>query len=77
MPRSRKRQNHPYQKPSDVPPKQRTRGRTIWALLMATFGVLIAIFASNGGYAAMLIGAIIGAVLGYIIGKNMEREATK
>ncbi len=77
MPRSRKRHGHQYHKPSDVPAKQRTKGRMIWAILFGVFGLVIAFFASDQNYIALVIGAIVGSALGYIVGKNMEQEAAK
>jgi ABC-type microcin C transport system permease subunit YejE len=74
MPQSRKRKGHPYKKPADIPAKQRVKGRTIWSLLLAAFGVIIALFATDLNYAVMIIGAIIGATVGYYIGKKMEQE---
>lgn len=75
MPQSRKRPGHHYQKPADIPSSQRTKGRVIWAILFAVFGVVIAFFASNDNVTALIIGGIIGAVVGYFIGKNMEQSA--
>ena len=74
MPQSRKRKNHPYRKPSDIPAKQRTKGRTTMAILFGTFGIIISLFATDSkNYLAMVIGAIAGAALGYYIGKRMEK----
>lgn len=77
MPQSRKRPGHHYQKPADIPARQRTKGRVIWSILFAVFGLVIAFFASDGSYLALGIGAFIGAVLGYMVGRNMEEEAVK
>ena len=63
MPISRKRKNHPYQKPADIPASQRVRGRTIWAILLAIFGVIIAFFAAGVNYVAMAVAAVIGATV--------------
>ena len=75
MPESRKRPGHRYQKPSDIPSSQRTRGRIIWAILFAVFGLVITFFAVGDEYIVLIIGAAIGALIGYAIGKNMEQAA--
>lgn len=77
MPESRKRPGHHYQKPADIPAKQRTKGRIVWAILFAVFGMAIAYFASDKNYIALTAGALIGATLGYMVGKNMEADAKK
>lgn len=77
MPRSRKRSGHHYQKPSDIPSSQRTKGRIIWSILFAVFGLVIAFFASGNTTVALIAGAVIGAVIGYVIGKNMEQAASQ
>ena len=77
MPQSRKRKGHPFKKHSDIPSSQRTKGRTFWALLIAVFCLLIALFSAGLNYIVLIIAAIIGALLGYLIGKNMEHEANK
>jgi membrane associated rhomboid family serine protease len=70
--------HHHYQKPSTgIPARQATKGRIIWALLIGVFGLLIGAFASESGYAAMIIGAFAGSLIGYFIGKNMEKQAQK
>ncbi|HEY9363586.1 MAG TPA: glycine zipper domain-containing protein [Chitinophagaceae bacterium] len=74
MPQSRKRKGHPYKKPADIPAKQRVKGRTIWALLLAAFGLIIGFFATDLNYTVMIIGAMAGATIGYFIGKKMEQE---
>lgn len=74
MPESRKRKDHPYRKPSDIPANQRTKGRTTMAILFGVFGILISLFATDiKNYTAMIIGAIAGAAIGYYIGKKMEK----
>lgn len=75
MPQSRNRPGHPYQKPSDVPASQRVRGRVIWAILFAIFGLGIAYFAAGDNWIILLIGAVAGAAIGYFAGKSMEKDA--
>jgi hypothetical protein len=79
MPQSKKRHgHHHYQKPTtNIPARQTTKGRIIWALLIGVFGLLIGAFASESGYAVMIIGAVAGSLVGYMIGKNMEKEAQR
>lgn len=77
MPESRKRQGHHYQKPADIPRKQRVKGRTIWALLLTAFALIVAFFAAGANYIVLTIAAILGAVIGYYMGKAMEKEATR
>jgi divalent metal cation (Fe/Co/Zn/Cd) transporter len=74
MPSSRKRQGHHYQKPAAIPSKQRTDGRTFWAILIGIFGLFIAYFAAGNNAIALAIGALLGAVAGYYIGKSMEKD---
>lgn len=75
MPTSRKRQgHHPHHHSAAIPARQRTKGRIIWALLAAVFGLLIGFFGSTDGYVAPLLGCLLGAVLGYFIGKNLEKS---
>lgn len=77
MPQSRKRHgHHEYRKPSDIPAKQRTKGRITWAILFGVFGLLISFFAAGSNYIALVIGAFLGAAIGYVIGRNMEKEAS-
>jgi lipopolysaccharide export LptBFGC system permease protein LptF len=78
MPQSRKRHgHHEYRKPSDIPSRQRTKGRITWAILFAVFGLLVAFFAAGDNYTVLIAGAILGAAIGYVIGKNMEKEAAQ
>ena len=77
MPQSRTRPGHKYQKPSDIPAKQRVKATTVWMVLMAIFGLMVAFFATDGNYIALAIGAIIGAALGFIIGKRMQADVKK
>ncbi|HVK96991.1 MAG TPA: hypothetical protein VM368_04195 [Flavisolibacter sp.] len=77
MPESRKRPGHNFQKPSDIPSKQRTKGRILWAILMAIFALIIAFFATGDNLVVLGISASFGAIIGYIIGKNMEQAAKK
>ena len=75
MAESRNRPGHHYQKPADVPSKQRVKGRVIWAILFAIFGLLMAYFATGDNYLILAIAAIASAAIGFIIGKNMEQDA--
>jgi uncharacterized membrane protein (UPF0136 family) len=74
MPQSRKRPGHHYQKPSDIPGKQRTSATTVCIVLFAIFGGIIGFFADGS---AMIIGllTLLGGVAGYFIGKAMIRDA--
>lgn len=76
MPESRNRPGHQFQKKSDIPSKQRTKGRVIWAILFAVFGSLIALFSAGPDFVILSIIAIASAALGYVVGKNMEQDAT-
>ena len=76
MPSSRKRHgHHNYQKPASIPTKQRTDGRTFWAILFGIFGLFIAYFAAGNNALVLALGAAVGAVAGYFIGKSMEKDA--
>ena len=74
MPASRKRKIPPKTRPSEVPASQRVRARTIWAILLAVFGMAVAFFASGTNYYAIAIGGLIGAFSGYFIGKQMAQD---
>lgn len=74
MPASRKRKIPPKTKRSEVPASQRVRARTIWAILLAIFGMAVAFFASGINYYAIAIGGLIGAFAGYFIGKQMAQD---
>jgi hypothetical protein len=73
MPESRKRPgHHEYRKPADIPASQRVKGRTIWALLFAVFGLLVVYFSTDN--TAALVGVPLAcALLGYAAGKRMEK----
>ncbi|HVE61920.1 MAG TPA: hypothetical protein VNA26_08875 [Chitinophagaceae bacterium] len=75
MPESRKRKGHTFHKPADIPAKQRTKGRFIWALLFGIFGLIMAWFGAGENYAVLVIATFAGGVIGYIVGKKMEQEA--
>ena len=77
MPESRKRKGHPFKKRSDIPASQRTKGRTFWAILIAVFSLLIALFSAGLNYIVLVIAGIAGAFIGYLIGKSMEQEVQK
>lgn len=75
MPQSRKRKGHPFQKRSDIPSGQRTKGRTLWAILIGVFSLLIALFAVGLNYFVLTTVLIAGALVGYLIGKSMEQQS--
>lgn len=77
MPQSRNRPGHQYQKKADIPAKQRVKGRVIWAILFAVFGLLIAFFSVGADYPVLIIVAAVSALLGYVVGKNMEQDAVQ
>ena len=76
MAENKKRPGHPYRKKADIPASQRTKGRVVWAILIAVFAVLVAFFAAGDNWTALIIAAVIGAAIGYSIGKWMEKEAS-
>jgi hydrogenase/urease accessory protein HupE len=51
------------------------RGRIIWAILIAVFGVGIAYFAAGSNWLVLAIGALVGAAVGYAAGRSMEKDA--
>ena len=75
MPESRNRHGHSYRKPAAIPAKQRVKGRLIWAILFAVFGVIIAFFSVGENYIVLSLAAVISAILGFVIGKSMEQDA--
>ena len=77
MPQSRKRYGHRYQKPADIPSRQRAKGRIIWAILFAVFGFVLTFFAAGENYIVLIIGTAVGAIIGYTVGKNMEQAASE
>jgi len=74
MPESRQRPGHPYQKPADIPARQRVKGRVIWAILLGIFGFLISYFAVGLSYKILIPSILVAAFLGYIIGKKMGKK---
>jgi len=74
MPESRKRKNHPYRPPADIPASQRVKGHIIWSVLCAIFGGLIAFFASDGSGRAAVVSLLAGLAIGYFIGRKMEKD---
>lgn len=77
MPESRKRPGHHFQKPSDVPAKQRAKGHTLLSILFAVFGLIIAFFAAGDNMIVLIIAAAVGAVVGYMVGRTMEKDASR
>ncbi|HUR12129.1 MAG TPA: hypothetical protein VM012_12200 [Flavitalea sp.] len=77
MPESRKRAgHHDYKKPADIPAKQRTKGRILWAILLAVFATIFAYFAVGDNYKLLALIAVLGALVGYFIGRGMEKDVT-
>ena len=74
MPESRNRPGHPFQKPADIPASQRVKGKIIWALLFAVFGLLISYFAAGANYKILIGATLVAAIIGYFIGKKMEKK---
>ena len=77
MPESRNRPGHHHQKKAAISSKQKVKGRVIWAILFAVFGLLIAFFSLGADYLILIIIAAASALLGYFIGKNMEQDAVQ
>lgn len=75
MPESRKRKGHPFKKTSDIPASQRTKGRIFWAILLAVFSLLMALFTAGLNYLVLFIATVAGFLIGYFIGKKMEEQA--
>lgn len=75
MPESRKRKGHPFKKTSDIPASQRTNGRIFWAILLAVFSLLMALFTAGLNYLVLFIAMVAGFLIGYFIGKKMEEQA--
>jgi hypothetical protein len=74
MPESKKRPGHPYQKPADIPARQRVKGKIMWAILFGVFGLLIAYFAAGSNYIVLILATLVAGMIGYIIGKKMEKK---
>lgn len=74
MPESRNRPGHPFHKPADIPSSQRVKGKIMWALLFAVFGLLISYFAAGFNYIVLIIATFAAAIIGYFIGKKMEKK---
>ncbi len=76
MPHSRKRHgHHEYKKTADIPSRQRTNGKLMWAVLFGVFGFLISFFAAGFNYTVLLSGSLVAAFIGLIIGRKMEQAA--
>jgi uncharacterized membrane protein YfcA len=74
MPESRKRPGHPYQKPADIPARQRVKGKIMWAILFCVFGFLISYFAAGVNYIILTVATLVAGIIGYFIGKKMEKK---
>jgi uncharacterized membrane protein len=77
MAQKRKHHHHATPKHIDIPARQRTKGRIIWAILFAVFGIIITFFAAGNNYIVLIIAALISGLIGYAIGKNMEQAASE
>lgn len=77
MPESRNRPGHHYQQKADIPAKQRVKGRVIWAILFAVFGLMIAYFSAGEKLLVLVLVPVIAAIIGYVVGKNMEEDVKK
>lgn len=77
MAQKRKHHHHATPKHIDIPARQRTKGRIVWAILFAVFAVIIAFFAAGDSWVVLVIAAIIGGLIGYAVGKNMEQAASE
>lgn len=74
MPESRKRPGHLFQKPADIPSSQRVKGKIVWAVLLAVFGLLISYFAAGLNYMVLITATLASGIIGYFIGKKMEKK---
>jgi hypothetical protein len=74
MPESRKRPGHPYQKPADIPARQRVKGKITWAILFTLFGLCIAYFAGGLNFKILVAAGVIAGAIGYFIGRSMEKK---
>jgi hypothetical protein len=74
MPESRKRPGHPYQKPADIPARQRVKGKIMWALLFGVFGLLISYFAAGSNYKILIVATLVAGAIGYFMGMKMEKK---
>ncbi len=74
MPESRKREGHPFHKPADISSRQRVKGKIMWALLFAVFGLLISYFAAGSNYIVLIAATFVAAIIGYFIGMKMEKK---
>jgi uncharacterized membrane protein len=77
MAQKRKHHHHSTPKHIDIPIRQRTKGRIIWAILFAVFGLVLAFFAVGENWIVLVIAAIVAGLIGYAIGKNMEQAASE
>lgn len=77
MAQKRKHHHHATPKHIDIPPRQRTKGRIIWAILFAVFGLVLAFFAAGNNWMVLVIAAFVAGLIGYAIGKNMEQAASE
>lgn len=77
MAQRRKRHHHATPKHVDIPKSQRTKGRIIWSILFAVFGVVLTYFAAGDSWIVLVIGAVVAGLIGYVVGRNMEQAASE
>jgi hypothetical protein len=77
MAQRRKHHHHATPKHINIPPRQRTKGRIIWAILFAVFGALITFLAAGDNYIVLISVTVIAGLIGYAIGRNMEQAASE
>ena len=77
MAQRRKHHHHATPKHIDIPASQRTRGRIIWAILFAVFGLVLTYFAAGDNWIVLVIAAVVAGVIGYVVGRNMEQAASE
>ena len=77
MAQKRKHHHHATPKHTNIPARQRTKGRIIWAILFAVFGMILALFAAGDNWIVLAVAAIISGLIGYVVGRNMEQAASE
>jgi uncharacterized membrane protein len=77
MAQKRKHHHHATPKHINIPSGQRTKGRIIWAILFAVFGLTLTFFAAGENWIVLVVAAIVAGLIGYAIGKSMEQAASE